>query len=53
MSNVSTINLSNSVIATKFGNKIGILDREDDQIIILQKQDLLDMLKLFEEQENK
>lgn len=28
MSNVSTINLSSSVIATKFGNEIELLDRE-------------------------
>lgn len=50
MSEEITINLVGSIVATKFGNKIEILDREDDQIIILQKQDLLDMLKLFEEQ---
>jgi len=51
MSNVSTINLSNSVVATKFGNEVELLDHEDDQIIYITKQDLLDMLKLFEEQE--
>ncbi len=51
MSSVSTINLSNSVIATKFGNEVELLDREDDQIIYITKQDLLDMLKLFDEQE--
>ena len=51
MSNVSTINLSNSIIATKFGNDVEILDKEDDQIIYITKQDLLDMLELFEEQE--
>lgn len=51
MSKVSTINLSSSVIATKFGNEVELLDQEDDQIIYITKQDLLDMLKLFEEQE--
>ena len=51
MSSVSTINLSKSVIATKFGNEVELLDHEDDQIIYITKQDLLDMLKLFEEQE--
>lgn len=51
MSNVSTINLSKSVIATKFGNEVELLDQQDDEIIYITKQDLLDMLKLFEEQE--
>ena len=51
MSTVSTINLSNSVIATKFGNDVELLDKEDDQIIYITKQDLLSMLKLFEERE--
>ena len=51
MSTVSTINLSNSVIATKFGNDVELLDKEDDKIIYITKQDLLSMLKLFEERE--
>lgn len=51
MGNIATINLSNSVIATKFGNDVELLDKEDDQIIYITKQDLLDMIELFEEQE--
>lgn len=51
MSKISTINLSNSVIATKFGDEIELIDNEDDQIIYITKQDLISMLKLFEEQE--
>lgn len=51
MSKIVTINLWNSIIATKFGNEIELLDKEDEQIIYVTKQDLLNMLKLFEEQE--
>lgn len=51
MGKIVTINLSNRAIATKFANDVEILDKGDDQIIYITKQDLLNMLKLFEEQE--
>ena len=48
----SSIKLQNSYLyATKYDNEVEICDENDGRNVYVTKQDLLDMLKLFEEQE--
>lgn len=45
---------SSYLLATKYGKEVEICDENDGRNIYVTKQDLLDMLKLFEqERENK